>query len=88
MLERFDDWDKWKQTIAQAVDIGEKIGLEDETIVNIGSKLGSFLGKKVDPENREQRVIKELWDVANEEEQKSLTTILVRMVDKEAALKK
>ncbi|MFW6389891.1 MAG: DUF3243 domain-containing protein [Halanaerobiales bacterium] len=83
MVDRFEDWNRWKRTIAQAVDLGEKLGMEEDTIVGLGTKIGDFLDKRADPENREQRVIKEMWDMADEEEQKSLTRLLVRMVDKE-----
>ncbi|MFW5988158.1 MAG: DUF3243 domain-containing protein [bacterium] len=86
MVERFENWDKWKQTIGQAVDLGQRIGLSEDTIVNIGSRIGNFLDKEADPENREQRVIKEMWDMADEEEQKSLTRLIVRMVDKKDEL--
>lgn len=89
MVERFSDWDKWKNTIRQAVDIGHKIGFEDETIIKIGNKIGDLLEWKADPENREQRVIKEMWDIANEDEQKTLTRLIVKMVsDKDVLVEK
>jgi hypothetical protein len=83
MVERFTDWDKWKKTLSQAVNIGEKVGLSDETIIKIGSRIGDFLEHMADPENKEQRVIKELWDVADEDEQKSLTNMLVKVIKQE-----
>lgn len=83
MLERYSDWDKWKKTISQAVSIGDKLGLEDETIIGIGSKFGDFLDNNIDPKNKEQRVIKELWDVASEDEQTSLTSMIIKMVKKD-----
>lgn len=86
MVERYADWGQWKKTIGQAVNIGEKVGLDENTIVKVGSKLGNFLDNFVEPENREQRVLKELWDVASAEEQKTLTRVLVKMVKAEEKL--
>lgn len=83
MVEQFTDWDKWKKTLGQAIDIGHKVGLKDETIIKIGSKIGDFLDWNADPENREQRIIKEMWDVADNEEQKILTKLLVKMISSE-----
>ena len=86
MIERYAEWGQWKKTICQAVNIGEKVGLDENTIVKVGSKLGNFLDKFVEPGNREQRVLKELWDVASAEEQKILTRVLVKMVKAEKNL--
>lgn len=88
MVERFSDWDDWKKTLGQAVELGNTVGMSDDTIVAVGSKIGDFLDSVIDPENREQRVIKELWDVATEEEQKALTSILIKMVKTERELDK
>ena len=88
MIESYTDWDKWKATICQAINIGEKVGLDENTIVQVGSKIGDFLDRFIEPENREQRVIKELWDVASVEEQRSLTRMLVKMVKAEEKLNK
>ncbi|MFP4662528.1 MAG: DUF3243 family protein [Halanaerobiales bacterium] len=87
MVEQFSEWDKWKETLGQAINIGHKIGLKDETIITIGSKIGDFLDWNTDPENREQRVIKEMWDQADEEEQKTLTKLLVKMISSEEKMK-
>ncbi|MFW5972028.1 MAG: DUF3243 family protein [Bacillota bacterium] len=86
MIEQFSDWDKWKKTLAQAINVGHKVGLKDETIINIGSKIGDFLDWNTDPENKEQRVIKEMWDLADEEEKKIMTKLLVKMVMSEREL--
>lgn len=43
MVERYEDWDDWKKTLGQAVAAGNSIGMGDETIVKIGSKLGDIL---------------------------------------------
>lgn len=87
-MEFFSEWDNWKKTLGKAVNVGNKMGIDDENIVNIGSQIGDFLDKRLEPENREQRVIKELWDVASEDEQRSLTNMLVKMVKAEEQVDK
>lgn len=42
-----------------------------------------FWKKRVEPENREQRVLKELWDVASQDEQRHLASMIVKMVQKD-----
>ena len=88
MVEQFFDWDKWKDSLRKAIELGQKIGFEEETIVRIARKIGDLLNLHADPENREQRLIKELWDVADEAEQKILTKHIIKMLKKEEALVK
>ena len=33
MVEQFSDWDKWKDSLRKAIELGQKIGFEEETIV-------------------------------------------------------
>ncbi len=86
MVEQFTDWDKWKDSLRKAMNLGQKIGFEEETIVRLGRKLGDLLSWHADPENREQRLIKELWDVAEEEERKILTRLIIKMLKNEEVM--
>ena len=78
--ETLSDWSKWKGTLSKAVNIGEAVGLSEETIDNIAVKLGNTLSAVVDPENREQRVLQELWKVGDDSERKTLAKLVVNMV--------
>lgn len=77
-----NDWEKWKKTLYNAVSVGENVGLSEDTITNIGSKVGEFLASNVDPENPEQRLLKELFEVSNKSEQETLTNVIIKMVEK------
>ena len=78
-----NDFDKWKKTLYNAVSIGETVGLSEDTITNLGTKVGEFLASNVDPENPEQRLLKELFEVSNKEEQKTITSAIVKMIEKD-----
>ena len=78
-VENLSDWDKWKNTLGKAVNLGEKVGMSENTIDNIGKKVGDFLTANVDPENREQRLLQELWKSGDDHDRKALTKMLVNM---------
>lgn len=82
-VDMISDWDKWKQTLGSAVNIGQKLGMSENTIDNIGTKVGDLLNANVDPENREQRVLQELWRSGDDHDRKTLTKMLVNMVQKD-----
>ncbi|WP_432408459.1 DUF3243 domain-containing protein [Wukongibacter sp. M2B1] len=79
-LDLINDWDKWKETLSRAVSIGEKVGLSDDSIKDIGIKIGEFLSSNVDPDNHEQRLLKELFDVGSQKEREALTNMIIKMV--------
>jgi hypothetical protein len=81
-METLEKWNKWKETLGKAVDLGETVGMSDNTINNIAEKVGTFLSNNVDPHNNEERFLKELWDVADENDRKTLAKLVVRMTDK------
>ena len=77
-----NDWDEWRKNIGKAVNVGENIGLSDNTINNIAEGVGTFLSNNVDPRNDEERMLKELWDVANQHDRHVLAKLVVKMSKK------
>jgi len=78
--ETLSDWDKWKKTLSKSVGLGEMVGLSEDTISNLGVKVGNFLSASVDPENREQRVLQELWKAGDDGDRKALSKMITKMV--------
>lgn len=79
--EMLGEWDKWKRTLGKAVTIGQTMGFSENTIDRIGYRVGNVLSASVDPENREQRVLQELWRVGDDEDRRALAKIIVKMVE-------
>lgn len=78
VLETFE---KWKTFLAERVNQAQAIGMSDETISQLAFQIGEFLDQKVDPQNNEERLLKDLWDVGTEEERKTLARLMVKLVD-------
>lgn len=79
-IESFTDWDKWKKTLSTAVNLGEAVGMSEKTVEKIGFRIGNILSAAVDPENREQRVLQELWKSGDDADRKALSKMIVKMV--------
>lgn len=82
-MEIDTSWHDWKKTLGRAVNTAEFLGMSDENINKTAYRLGDFLAANFDPGNREQRLLKELWDVGSEQEQRSLAKMIAKMVDKD-----
>lgn len=72
----------WKDTLGKAVEIGENMGISDKTINNIAQGVGSFLANNIEPQNDEEKLLKELWSVANNHDKHVLAKLVVKITQK------
>ena len=77
-----DQFEKWKSFLHDRVEKARKAGMSDETIANLAYQIGEFLDEHVDPKNEEERLLKELWDVGDEQERKTIARLMMKLVDK------
>lgn len=77
-----DTFDRWKEFLEERVEQARKAGMNEETIAHLAFQIGDFLEEKVDPKNGESRLLKELWDVGNEEERKAIARLMIKLVDR------
>lgn len=73
-------WDAWKSQLAQAVQLGQSMNLSQEELAKRAEQVGDFLASKIDPKNPEQKVLKELWEAADDEEQRTIANVLIKLV--------
>jgi hypothetical protein len=81
-MEIMENWHEWKKTLGKAVDLGETVGMSDKTITNLSEKVGTYLSNHVEPHNDEEKLLKEMWDAADEDDRKVLAKIVVKIADK------
>jgi hypothetical protein len=76
------NFEKWKQFLGDRVQQAKNAGMSEETIAKLAYQIGEFLDDKVDPKNNEERILKDLWDVADEDERKMIARLMVKYVDR------
>lgn len=77
-----NDFDSWKQFLANRLDQAQSQGMSQETITNVAHEIGDFLSTRVDVKNDEQAVLKDLWNAASEQEQQAIASAMVKLVQK------
>ncbi|MDD4169053.1 MAG: DUF3243 domain-containing protein [Desulfotomaculaceae bacterium] len=80
-MEIDTSWHDWKRTLGKAVNAAEFVGMSDKMINKFAYQIGNFLASKIDPANREQHLLKELWEVGTEEEKRILAKMIAKLVD-------
>ncbi|RXT15346.1 DUF3243 domain-containing protein [Ammoniphilus sp. CFH 90114] len=79
VLDNFNDW---KSFLNERIDQAQNAGMNDATISNIAYQMADYLADKVEPRNDEERLLKELWESANPDQQKTLASVLVQYMDR------
>ena len=79
-LDYVKDWNTWRTTLKQGIQQAKKLGVSDETIQNMATKVGDFLVAKVCPATKEEELLKELWNIGTPEERKVLATLIFKLV--------
>ena len=74
------DWASWREHLQDAIKRGRDFGMSDDMIQNLSVKVGDFLAKKVCPATPEEQLMKDLWDVATQDERKTLATLMFKLV--------
>lgn len=75
-------WDNWKRYLGQAVEFAEELGMSKDRINSLASQAGSVLAESVPPANPEQKALKELWEVADKEEQQVIARLMTKLANR------
>lgn len=81
-MRNIEDWGAWKITLGKAVKLGEAVGMSDDTINKAAERVGTFLSSNVDPRNKEERLLKELWEVGDDLDRQTLAKLVTRITYK------
>lgn len=80
--EVLENFSRFKQYLAEKVEIGESLGLSEEKLAKTTEIVANYLAKHEEPRNREEKILMELWKSGTKEEQNTLAHMLLEMVRK------
>jgi hypothetical protein len=79
--EILEQYDSFKNYLGDQVHKGEKLGLGEEALSKGAKRVADYLAEHEEPRNREQKVLNEMWNVANKEEREHMAHVLVKLAD-------
>ena len=74
-----DDVREFPQELAEAIIDGNKHGISDELMIKGMVSIGNLLGRFVKPDSPEEAIMKEMWEVATDEEKNMMASLVLRM---------
>ncbi|MHB1682775.1 MAG: DUF3243 domain-containing protein [Bacilli bacterium] len=75
-----DDFSKWREFLQVQVQRAQHVGMSEQQLDDAAFKLGSYLADKIDPENAQERLLKQMWETNPKEDQRALSRIMVNLV--------
>lgn len=75
-----DNWDHWKEFLGGRLDQAQHEGMNDDIVSDVAYQVGEYLSEQVEPKNEQERVLAELWKVADEKEQHAIANMMVKLV--------
>ncbi|WP_114744233.1 DUF3243 domain-containing protein [Falsibacillus pallidus] len=75
-------FEEFKSYLSKKVEMGEKLGLNEEQLAVAAEKVAGHLANKEEPRNAEEKLLNELWEVGTKEQQHHLAHMLVNLVKK------
>ncbi|MCG0239169.1 MAG: DUF3243 domain-containing protein [Firmicutes bacterium] len=79
-VEAMSSFEEWKEFLSKNVKVAMGAGADPGSIVEAATRIGEYLAQHVDPANREQRLLAELWRVADEQEKRAIASTITKMV--------
>lgn len=76
-----ENWEHWKGFLGDRLDQAQEQGMSQDIIHQMAHQVGDYLAKQVDPKNEQERVLSDLWSVANEDEQQAIARMMVKLVE-------
>ncbi|TLS37394.1 DUF3243 domain-containing protein [Pseudalkalibacillus caeni] len=75
-----ENWDHWKSFLGDRLNQAEGQGLNKGVVSDVAYQIGGYLAEQVEPKNEQERLLADLWSVADEEEQHAIANMMVKLV--------
>ncbi|MBM7553506.1 DUF3243 domain-containing protein [Thalassobacillus pellis] len=72
---------QFRDYLGDKVEKGEKMGLSEEALTKNAKRVADYLAEHEEPRNREEKLLNEMWNAANEDERKHVAHVLVKLAD-------
>ncbi|MFX3616687.1 MAG: DUF3243 domain-containing protein [Sporolactobacillus sp.] len=79
-MQAIENWERWKDFLGDKVEQAEKLGMNEQTLEIFAKKIGDYLSRNVDPKTEQERVMSDLWRVADDSERHNLARLMLKLV--------
>ena len=74
-------FDKWTEVLHKQLELGRDLNMSEELIHKASKLIGDSLAAWVEPDAPENKLLKELWELADKSERNAITSLMIKLVD-------
>lgn len=74
------NWEQWTGFLGEQVTDAKEKGMPKKMIEKAAVQIGEYLANNVDPQNEQERVLSDLWAVAEKDEKQAIASCVMRLV--------
>lgn len=75
-----DNWKQWEDFLADRLHHAQNEGMSEGAVSSLAFQIGDYLANQVEPKNEQERILKDLWSVADPQEQQAIANIMVKLI--------
>ncbi|WP_053366231.1 DUF3243 domain-containing protein [Bacillus sp. FJAT-27245] len=75
-----DNWKQWEDFLADRLHQAQDEGVSKEVVSDLAYQIGDYLANQVEPKNEQERILADLWSVADKDEQQAIANMMVKLV--------
>lgn len=81
ILNKLDtsSWDSYKHSLGEAMEFANEMGVSESQIAQFAQQFGGYLAQNISPDIPENRALKDLWEIASPEEQKTIAGLMIKL---------
>lgn len=80
MMGILQNWEQWTSFLGKQVEDAKDSGMPKKIIEKTAVQIGEYLAKNVDPQNEQERVLSDLWSVAESDEKHAIANCIIKLV--------
>jgi hypothetical protein len=84
-MSMLENWKQWEDFLANRLHHAQNEGMSEGAVNNLAFQIGDYLSKQVEPKNEQERILSDLWSVADKDEQQAIANIMVKLVSNNGA---
>ena len=75
------NWEHWTSFLGEQVAEAKEGGMSNKFIEKAAIQIGDYLAKNVEPQNEQERVLSDLWAVADKDEKHAMANCIIKLVE-------
>lgn len=78
-MEFSESFKRFRNEIAEKIDLASEAGMTEDQMKRRAVNIGNWLSREVEPENREEFLLRELWQRCDESEKAAIASALYKI---------